>query len=45
MFGHGDPIDFWQVIVKFASPPSVSSIYDMEEIQTELGRVTILCKC
>ena len=39
LFGSGEPMDFWQVILKFASPASVSSILDMGEIQTELGRV------
>ena len=42
LFGNGDPMDFWQVIVRFASPSSVSSIMDMEEIQTDLGRVSVL---
>ena len=46
LFGSGDPIEFWQVILKFASPASVGSIFDMEEIQTDLGRVTLyVCVC
>ena len=42
LFGSGDPLDFWQVILKFASPASVTSIFDMEEIQTVTGRVSII---
>lgn len=30
------------MILKFASPASVSSIFDMEEIQTEVGRVSVI---
>ena len=46
LFGSGDPLDFWQVILKFASPASVSSIFDMEEIQTDIGRVCVFtCVC
>lgn len=47
LFGSGDPIDFWQVVLKFASPASVSSILEMDEIQTELGRVNgkYVCAC
>ena len=41
LFGSGDPLDFWQVILKFASPASISSIFDMEEIQTDVGRVSV----
>ena len=29
------------MILKFASPSSVSSIFDMEEIQTEIGKVSV----
>ncbi len=41
LFGSGDQMDFWEVITRFAHPASIASVHDMEEIQSDLGRVSI----
>lgn len=37
-FGPNDSRDFWQVITRLAPPSSVTSVMDMETIQTNIGR-------
>lgn len=38
LFGSGDQMEFWEVISKYANPTSITSVNDMEEIQSDLGR-------
>jgi hypothetical protein len=40
LFGSGDQMEFWEVITRYAHPVSVASVHDMEEIQSDLGRVS-----
>lgn len=40
LFGSGDQIDFWEIICRFAHPASIASVHDMEEIQSDIGRVS-----
>ena len=40
LFGSGDQLEFWEIITRFAQPASIASVYDMEEIQSDMGRVS-----
>lgn len=40
LFGSGDQMEFWEIIIRFANPASITSVLDMEEIQSDLGRVS-----
>lgn len=40
LFGSGDQMEFWEVITRYAHPVSITSVHDMEEIQSDLGRVS-----
>lgn len=39
LFGSGDQMDFWEIIHRFADVVTVTSVNDMEEIVSDLGRV------
>ena len=39
LFGSGDQVEFWEIITRFAPRASIASVHDMEEIQSDLGRV------
>lgn len=33
-------MEFWEILTRYADSVSISSVYDMEGIQTDLGRVS-----
>lgn len=40
LFGSGDQMEFWEILTRFANPTTITSVHDMEEIQSDLGRVS-----
>ncbi len=39
-FGSGEEMDFWEIIHRFAHPATITSVNDMENILSDLGRVS-----
>ena len=34
-------MEFWEIITRFAHRTTITSVHDMEEIQSDLGKVSI----